>query len=74
VPYFTGWYLELQILKIGHLNKYPIFKTKKKMLLGTLIKTGPIAEAKQIKQCVYNILCACGRCYIGETSKPLEVA
>jgi hypothetical protein len=37
------------------------------------MKTGPITEAKQIKQCVYNIPCKCGRCYIGEISGPLEV-
>jgi hypothetical protein len=26
-----------------------------------------------MKQCVYNIPCDCHRCYIGETSRPLEV-
>jgi hypothetical protein len=26
-----------------------------------------------MKQCVYNIPCDCGRCYIGETSRLLEV-
>jgi hypothetical protein len=26
-----------------------------------------------MKQCVYSILCDCCRCYIGKTSKPLEV-
>jgi hypothetical protein len=28
---------------------------------------------QQTKQCVYNIPCGCGRCYIGETSRLLEV-
>jgi hypothetical protein len=26
-----------------------------------------------MKQCVHSIPCGCGRCYIGETSRPLEV-
>jgi hypothetical protein len=42
-------------------------------LRGTLRKTGPDREAQQEKQCVYNIPCDCGRCYIGETGRPLEV-
>jgi hypothetical protein len=49
-----------------------IFKTKH-TLRGTLIKTGPVRDAQQTKQCVYNIPCDCGRCYIGKTSRPLEV-
>jgi predicted GIY-YIG superfamily endonuclease len=34
---------------------------------------GPVRNAQQTKQCVYNIPCDCGRCYIGETSRLLEV-
>jgi hypothetical protein len=30
-------------------------------------------DAQQTNQCVYSIPCDCGRCYIGETSRPLEV-
>jgi predicted GIY-YIG superfamily endonuclease len=37
------------------------------------MKTGPVREAQQVNHCVYNIPCECGRCYIGETSRPLEV-
>jgi hypothetical protein len=29
--------------------------------------------SQQTKQCVYNIPCDCGGCYIGETSRPLQV-
>jgi hypothetical protein len=43
------------------------------MLRGTLMKTRPITEGKQMKQCVYSIPRECGRCYIGEISRPLEV-
>jgi hypothetical protein len=35
--------------------------------------TGPVTDAQQTKQCVYNIPHDCGRCQIGETSRPLEV-
>jgi predicted GIY-YIG superfamily endonuclease len=37
------------------------------------MKTGPVRDIQQTKQCVYSIPCDCGRCYIGETSRPLEV-
>jgi hypothetical protein len=49
-----------------------IFKTKH-TLQGTLMKTVPVREAQQMKQCVYNIPCDCGRCYIGKTRRPLKV-
>jgi hypothetical protein len=37
------------------------------------MKTGPVRDAQQTKRCVYSIPCDCGRCYIGETSRLLEV-
>jgi hypothetical protein len=37
------------------------------------MKTGLVRDAQHMKQCVYNIPCDCGRYYIGETSRPLEV-
>jgi hypothetical protein len=36
------------------------------------MKTGPVRDAQQTKQCVYSNTCDCGRCCIGETSRPLE--
>jgi hypothetical protein len=45
----------------------------KHTLRGTLMKTGPVRDAQQTKQCVYSIPCDCGRCYFGETSRPLQV-
>jgi hypothetical protein len=42
--------------------------------LRTIFKTnGPVRDAQQTKQCVYSIPCDCGRCYIGATSRPLQV-
>jgi hypothetical protein len=37
------------------------------------MKTGPVRDGQQPKQCVYNISFDCGRCYIGETNRTLEV-
>jgi predicted GIY-YIG superfamily endonuclease len=37
------------------------------------MKTRPVGDAQYTKQYVYNIPCHCGRCYIGETSRPSEV-
>jgi hypothetical protein len=37
------------------------------------MKTGLARDARQMKQCVYNIPCDCGRCYISKTSRSLEV-
>jgi hypothetical protein len=37
------------------------------------MKTGPVRDAQQTKQCVQSIPCDCCRCYISEISRPLEV-
>jgi phosphopentomutase len=49
-----------------------MFKTKH-TLHGTMMKTGPVRDAQKTKQGVYNIPRDCGRCYISETSRHLEV-
>jgi hypothetical protein len=46
----------------NHFNLRTIFKTKY-TLCGILIKTGPVRDAQQMKQCVYSIPCDGGRCY-----------
>jgi hypothetical protein len=38
-----------------------------------IMKTGLVRDAQQTKHCVYNIPCDCDRCYIGKTSRHLEV-
>jgi hypothetical protein len=38
------------------------------------MKTRPDRGTQQMKQCVYSITCDCGRCYIGDTSRPFEAA
>jgi hypothetical protein len=37
------------------------------------MKSGPVRDAQQKKQCVYSNLCDFGRCYIGERSRSLDV-
>jgi hypothetical protein len=56
----------------NHFNVRTICETKH-TLHGTLTKTGLVKDAQQMKQCLYNIPSDFGRCYIGETSRPLEV-
>jgi hypothetical protein len=71
IPYVKG--IAEKFRRIG--NRFQIrtiFKTKH-TLRSTLMKTGPIRNAQQTKKCVYSIPCECGRCYIGETSRSLEV-
>jgi hypothetical protein len=46
----------------------------KHTLHATLMKTWSVRVAQQTKQCVCSIPCDCGRCYIGETSGPVEVS
>jgi hypothetical protein len=57
----------------NHFNVRTIFKTKH-TLRGTLMKTTLVRDAQHTKQCVFNIPWDCGRCYIGETSRPLEAS
>jgi hypothetical protein len=37
------------------------------------MKTGLVKDAQQMKQCVYNNPCDCGRCYIHKTGRSSEV-
>jgi hypothetical protein len=71
VPHVKG--ISEKFRHIGNrFNVRTIFKTKH-TIRGALMKTGRARDAQQTKQCVYSIPCDCGRCYIGETSRPLEV-
>jgi hypothetical protein len=71
IPHVKGTSEKFRRIR-NRLNLRTIFKTKH-TLRGTLMKTGPVRDVQQTKQCVYSIPCDCGRCYIGETSRPLEV-
>jgi hypothetical protein len=63
IPYVMG--TSEKFKHIGNcFNVRTIFKTKH-TLHGTLMKTGLVRDAM--------IPCDCGRCYIGEASRPLEV-
>jgi hypothetical protein len=48
------------------------FKTEH-ALRGALMNSGLVRDAQRTQQCVCIIQCDCGRCYIGVTSRPLEV-
>jgi predicted GIY-YIG superfamily endonuclease len=37
------------------------------------MKTRPERDPLQTAQCIYSTPCECGRCYIGETGRPLAV-
>jgi hypothetical protein len=70
IPYVKGISEKFRCIK-NRFNLRIIFKTKH-TLRGILMKTGLVRVAQQKKQCAYSIPCGCGRCYIGETSRPLE--
>jgi uncharacterized protein (UPF0335 family) len=71
IPYIRG--ISEKFRRIG--NRYnirTIFKTKH-IPRGTLMTIRPDRGLEQTRQCVCSIPCECGRCYIGETSRPLQV-
>jgi predicted GIY-YIG superfamily endonuclease len=72
IPYVKG--ISDMFKRIG--NKYnikTIFKTEH-TLRNVFVRTKPDTKSQQqIKHCIYSIPCECGRRYIGETSRPLEV-
>jgi hypothetical protein len=58
IPYVKG--ISENFRRIGNcFNVRNIFKTKY-TLRGTLVKTRPVRDAQQTKQCVYNIPFDCG--------------
>jgi hypothetical protein len=71
IPYVKGTSEKFRLIG-NRFNLRTIFKNKHALHV-TLMKTGPVRDAHQTKQCVYSIPCDCGICYIGETSRTLEV-
>jgi hypothetical protein len=70
IPHDTG--ISEKFRGIGNrFNLRTIFVTNH-TLRGTLMKTGPVRDAQETKQCEYNIPCDCGSRYISETIRPLE--
>jgi hypothetical protein len=70
IPYDKGISEKFRCIE-KRFNVRIIFKTKH-TLCGTMMKTGPVTDAQQT-QCVYSMPCDCGRGYISNTSRPLEV-
>jgi hypothetical protein len=71
IPYVKGVSEKFRLIG-NRFNVRIILKTKH-ALCGTLMKTGPLGDPQQMKQYVYSIPCDCGRCYIGETGRLLDV-
>jgi hypothetical protein len=46
-------------------NVRTVFKTKH-TLCGILMETRLVRDAQWMKQCVFDIQCDCGKCYIGK--------
>jgi hypothetical protein len=71
IPYVKGISEKFRRIR-NRFNVMTIVKTKH-TLSGTLMKTVPVRDAQQKKQCVYIIPCERCTYYTGETSRPLEV-
>jgi hypothetical protein len=73
IPYVRSIFKKFRCIG-NRFNLRTIFRTKH-TLRGILMKTGRLRDAQQTKQrvCVYSIPCDCGRCYIDETCRCLEV-
>jgi hypothetical protein len=71
IPYIKG--ISEKSRCIGNLFSIRTIFKSKHTLRRTLMKTGRVRYDQKTKQCVYRIPCDCGRCYITETSRPLEV-
>ena len=71
IPYIAG--MSDKIKRIGNkFNVRTVFKTKD-TLRSILTRTKPLNEEQNSKNCIYSIPCECGKYYIGETSRPLNV-
>jgi hypothetical protein len=71
IPYVKDIYEKLR--RIGNrFNVRTIIKCNIYILWDT-DGNWTVRNNQQKEQCVYNIPCDCGRCYIGETKRNLEV-
>jgi predicted GIY-YIG superfamily endonuclease len=71
IPYVKG-ILE-KFRRIGErYNIKTVFKTRQ-TLHSFLTRTRPHREVQDMRQCIYSIPCECGRCYTGETGRPLGI-
>jgi hypothetical protein len=71
IPYVKG--VSEKFRRIG--NRYnirTIFKTSH-TIRRAIMKTRPDRDLLETRHCIYSIPCECGRCYIGETGRPLGV-
>ncbi|KAJ8912740.1 hypothetical protein NQ315_016695 [Exocentrus adspersus] len=71
ISYIPG--VSEKLKKLGNnFNIRTAFKTNN-TLRSILTHTKPIKKEQNEKNCIYQIPCQCGKHYIGETSRPLDV-
>lgn len=71
IPYIRGFSEKLR--RIGHkYNIRTVFKTQH-TLRSILTHTKPINTIQNTKNVIYKIPCSCGRLYIGQTKRPMQV-
>jgi predicted GIY-YIG superfamily endonuclease len=71
IPYVKA--ISEKFRRIGErCNIKTVFKTRQ-TLRSFLTRTRPHREVQDMRKCIYSIACECGRCYIGETGRPLVV-
>lgn len=71
IPYVRG--LSEKIRRIGNdYNVRTAIRTTN-TIRSMLTKTKPDNENQRTKNCIYKVPCECGKSYIGETGRPLQV-
>jgi hypothetical protein len=71
IPYVKG--ISEKCKHIGKRYKIRTVSRTKHTLRSSLMKTRPKRCPLKTAHCVYSIPCECGRCYTGETGRPLVV-
>ena len=70
---FLTWLGLLLLCMIFFFFFFFFFSTSGSTLCRYLFWVKPLMEFNMIKNCVYSILCSCGKIYKGETGRPLKV-
>jgi hypothetical protein len=71
IPYMKGISEEFRCTGERY-NIKTVFKTRQTLRI-MLTRTRPHREVQDMRKCIYSIPCEFGRCYIGETGRPLGI-